>query len=593
MAERNRLSGFAQANELLKKRFAGDAKIILDECLDRRALTKEAVMKALNKAYYLHRLQDFASKNGLNQIASFSVREHRKMLRSFAEADVRVLEGSPTRLYDLLSTRLEQEAVSRKGKSRVGLGKIESHVGFASRDTILANFDFIKVIKPCFMMSPLNVSQYLDISLSFDLVIFDEASQIFVEDALPSIVRGKQVIIAGDSKQLPPCDFFKAGDITRDDEESYLEEEMKIGPSLLDVASSYLSDSFISLSWHYRSQDESLISFANDYMEYGLITFPSSYHNPNHGIRYHFVPYHEDTCYDEGKSGSHTNIGEAEKIVNILYSEMCHPERKDFSLGVVAFSNAQALKIEEMWEDYKSDPSRRPIIEAYEVRHANEPIVFCNLDTMQGDERDTMLVSTCYGKGKDGRFLLSYLGRIRLESGKKRINVAITRARKQMVVVTSLEEDALNRLIASSLSMEENISGAKMLSAFLSYARSGGQKRLNAPLGFKSTTRFTEALCRLLDQNDIPYVCDVGDSDCKVNIAIPCSFDHSSYCLGIIIDDPRRPDFDSPREYARLTEQILRDRYGWKIYRVFPYGFFLDYESASRILLEKIEKERR
>ena len=540
---------------------------------------------ALNKIYYSELLNN--RKENIPTLSNFKTDSHLQLMSQFADSDLKIIASGGSRLFDKLSLELKDYSLALP-KSNGKLVKIVGKTGHAFKDTIVDNWDYIKVIKPCFMMSPLNVSQYIDISLKFDLVIFDEASQIFTEDALASIVRGKQIIIAGDSKQLPPCDFFKAGDITQDDEENYLEEESKLSNSLLDAADAVLSDASISLAWHYRSHDESLIAFANEYMEYGLITFPSARKDPSNGIRYHFIDYAKDKCYDAGKKGTHTNLGEAEKIVELLYEEMQDPNRGEFSLGVVAFSNAQATKIKDMWEEFKNQPDKRDFIKDWEDRHEKEPIVFCNLDTMQGDERDTMIISTCYGKDKDEKFNITYLGRIRLASGKKRINVAITRSRRQMIVVTSLDEQLLYKTISNSGALEEHKEGACMLLDFLRYAESFVNK--NNSISSNPTNAFVTSICEVLDEAGIKYKTEIGASECKINVGIIDSNDVDKYALGIIVDDPRRSDFDSPREYARLTSQVLSKKYGWKLYRLFPLSWFFDHENEKANLLRAIEK---
>ena len=546
---------------------------------------EKVLSSALNKIYYSELLSKRREK--IPTISGFKTDSHLQLMSQFSDTDLKIIASGGSRLFDKLSLDLRDYSLALP-KANGKLVKIVGKTGHAFKDTIVDNWDYVKVIKPCFMMSPLNVSQYIDISLKFDLVIFDEASQIFTEDALASIVRGKQIIIAGDSKQLPPCDFFKAGDITQDDEENYLEEENKLSNSLLDAADAVLSDASISLAWHYRSHDESLIAFANEHMEYGLITFPSARKDPSNGIRYHFIEYHKDTCYDAGKKGAHTNQGEAEKIVNLLYEEMQDPDRGEFSLGVVAFSNAQALKIKDMWEDFKNQPDKKDFIKDWEDRHEKEPIVFCNLDTMQGDERDTMLISTCYGPDKDGKFYISYLGRIRLASGKKRINVAITRSRRQMIVVTSLDYQLLYKTISNSSALEEHKEGAEMLLKFLDYAASFVNK--NDSISSNPTNSFVTSICEVLDEAGIKYKTEIGASECKINVGIIDKNDEDKYALGIIVDDPRRPDFDSAREYARLTSQVLEKKYGWNLFRLFPISWFFDHENEKAALLRIIEK---
>ena len=584
----DRLENYHLFVELLKERLPIDRNKYLDELINKGIKTSEELNGVLNKAFYIDILKKYINTYPFKYIHTFDKKQHEALIDNYAKNDVKMLSTGGMRLYELLSKNLAIKGTSLSGSS-TKLKQIPNKTGYAFRDTIKENFEYIRYIKPCFMMSPLNVSQYIDISLKFDLVIFDEASQIFTEDALASIVRGNQVIIAGDSKQLPPCDFFKAGDITQDDEETYIEEENKISNSLLDAADTILgTDLSKQLLWHYRSSDECLIDFANKHMEYNLITFPSAYKDPNNGIRYHQIPYHPSTCYDAGKSGSHTNKGEARKILDIIYEEMNNPERNHFSIGVVAFSNAQALLIEEMWNEYKNLPDKKPLIDEWERNHQKEEIVFCNLDTMQGDERDTMIISTCYSKDKNEKFYLSYLGRIRLESGKKRINVAITRSRHQMIVVTTLDQATLDNALSNTIAPEEHKEGAIMLKEFLKYAEAYAAS--NDLPSTPTSNEFVKSVCDVLDEYGIKYQTEIGASKCKINIGIFDKYDDKKYALGIIIDDPRREDFDSPREYARLTGQVLSKKYGWKLYRIYPISWFYNYKNEKIKLLEVIGK---
>ena len=562
---------------------------VLEELIEEKSRDFGWAAKRLYKTYYENVISIFIEDNNLETLRDFTRSAHENLLQKYRDAEMQLFSSGARRLYETLKSKLKAAANSVQGEISEEFPKLQSRARYSIKRTILENWEYIKRIKPCFMMSPLNVSQYIDIGVAFDLVIFDEASQIFTEDALASIVRGKQIIIAGDSKQLPPCDFFRAGDSSLDDEDSYYEEDSNSEYSLLTSADEALPETSVSLMWHYRSNDESLIHFANKEMEYNLITFPSAIHNPDDGVRYVRIPYKKDGCYGAGKGGSHTNPAEADEIVKLIYNEMCHPRRSTFSIGVVAFSNAQAFEIEARWEKYKQDPSRRPIIDKWEREHEYEPLIFCNLDTVQGDERDTTIISVCYSQDANGKFILPYLGRIRLESGKKRINVAVTRARHRMIVVAMLEESTLSSAINLSSASDENKAGAKMLLHFLEYARKCGDNERHNEVGEKENS-IAKSICDVLDKNNIAYDCEVGMSECKINIAIRDRHVEGDYCLGIIIDDPGRVDFDSVREYSRLTQQVLTGKYGWRIYRIYPAAWIKDYNNEKTMLLENVRR---
>ncbi len=559
---------------------------VLDELIDSNESDFETANARLFRSYYQQIVKEFIDTNHLDCIRDFSRAEHEKLMESYAEADKRMLNTGAKRLYETLNMYLRRAASGKANGAKGEYPKLQSKTNYSIKQTILENWEYIKHIRPCFMMSPLNVSQYIDVSLQFDLVIFDEASQIFTEDALASIVRGKQIIIAGDSKQLPPCDFFRAGENMQDDDEQYFEEEANIENSLLASADKALGDASISLAWHYRSCDEALIAFSNKEMEYNLISFPSAKRNPNDGIDYVPVQYTPSTCYVAGKNGAHINSGEADRIVELIYEEMTHPERKAFSIGVVAFSNAQAYEIESRWEVFKQRADKKAAIEQWEKMHEEEPLIFCNLDTVQGDERDITIISICYSPDSHGKFTLPYLGRIRLLSGMKRINVAVTRAKHRMIVVSTLKSSELNMAMKTSSAPSENKAGAQMLCNFLEYAQMF--TRVQKVVSGETYNPFVTDICRVLDEIGVAYDTEIGRSECKINIGIRKANEDGCYALGIIVDDPRRTDFDSVREYTRLTEQVLTQKYGWNIYRIYPTAWINDYEREKQNLIDVV-----
>ena len=587
VSQKDRLANWRKLYLAIEEIKNNGLKPLLDELISSKETDVEVAKNRLYKTFYAKLVTDFIQENNFQFICDFDRDSYAQLINGYSESDKRVLSTSAKRLYEKLKKYLDDVAKSKKAKSTNGYPKLQSKPHYSIKRTIKENWEYVKRIKPCFMMSPLNVSQYVDIDVKFDLVIFDEASQIFTEDALTAISRGKQVIICGDSKQLPPCDFFRAGDVSLDDDEQYYDDEQSKDCSLLVSASNALNDKSIGLNWHYRSCDESLIAFSNEHMDYNLITFPSAVKNINDGIRFVEVPYAPSTCYEAGKNGAHINSGEADKIVNLIYEEMIHPERKFYSIGVVAFSNAQAFEIENRWEIFKQNPDVKDDIEAWEKLHDNEPLIFCNLDTVQGDERDTTILSICYSPDFSGRFALNYLGRIRLLSGKKRINVAITRAKHQMIVVSTLDISLLKATILSSSACEDNKAGAEMLCKFLEYAKSLSNKR--EMVFAKSNDPFVSSVCEVLDELGVLYETEIGRSDCKINIGVRDGKTLNNFALGIIIDNPSRPDFDSVREYTRLTNQILSEKYGWKLYRIFPACWAFDYEREKKLLIDAIK----
>ena len=290
-------------------------------------------------------------------------------------------------------------------------------------------------------------------SAPFDLIVFDEASQIPVWDAIGVIARGKQLIVVGDPKQMPPTNFFQkqdsedADDETEDiaDLESILDECIAAG-----VHSAYLN-------WHYRSRHESLIAFSNHYY-YGdrLFTFPAATSSDRLGVRFEFVP---DGVYD--RRSSRTNRREAEAVVKYVFDRLEHSHKKR-SVGIVTFSQAQKDLIEDLLEEERI---RHPKLEPYFSDRNPEPLFVKNLENVQGDERDVILFSIGYAPDASGRFAMNF-GPLNRQGGERRLNVAITRAKEQVVVFSSIHANQIDLARTGAV-------GAAHLKFFLDYAEKG------------------------------------------------------------------------------------------------------------------------
>ena len=288
--------------------------------------------------------------------------------------------------------------------------------------------NLITALRPCFMMSPLSVSVFLEAqSYNFDLVIFDEASQVHTEDAIGAIMRGKQTIIVGDTKQLPPTSFFSASlndeDYDIDSDETVESEDAGAFESVLDEAVAVLPER--SLRWHYRSRDEHLIAFSNvKVYNSQLITFPSSIESaPDTGVEYIYV---KDGVYDRG--GKKNNIIEAKKVADLVFEHFRkYPNR---SLGVVTFSEAQQNAVDAAIRQRRLQDSR---FDKFFIEDKEEPFFIKNLENVQGDERDTIIFSIGYAKDSRDIMYMNF-GPLSREGGYRRLNVAITRAKYSWLV---------------------------------------------------------------------------------------------------------------------------------------------------------------
>ena len=308
-------------------------------------------------------------------------------------------------------------------------------------------------LKPCLLMSPISVAQYLDAAHPpFDLVIFDEASQLPTWDAIGAIARGREAIIVGDPKQLPPTNFF-----SRSDEEEVGDND------LVEDLESILDDCiaarlpWLQLRWHYRSRHESLIAFSNsNYYDNRLLTFPAPQTDAL-GVGWRSVP---DGVYDKGKS--RTNRAEAEAIVAEILRRLRDPALSGWSIGVVTFSVPQQTLVEDLL-----DEARRafPDIEAFFSPDTVEPVFVKNLENVQGDERDVILFSICYGPDTSGRVSMNF-GPLNRDGGERRLNVAITRARREVMVFSTLRPEHIDLA-------RTRARGVADLKLFLDYAERG------------------------------------------------------------------------------------------------------------------------
>ncbi|NIA11480.1 MAG: DUF559 domain-containing protein, partial [Nitrospiraceae bacterium] len=395
-------------------------------------------------------------------------------------------------------------------------------------------------LRPCFMMSPLTVSQYIDPeSIHFDVIIFDEASQIMSEDAVVCLARANQAIIMGDNQQLPPTSFFM-----RDSEDDEEDDDIEDLDSFLKEVGTKLRSK--SLEWHYRSKSEDLIAFSNrNFYHNRLITFPDPEVDRN-GLKFIYV---EDGIYDRGYSRK--NKKEAEQVVEIYKKERRSDPSK--SIGIVAFSMSQENAIREALEiaHINVDDSKDPSEEGLFVK---------NLETVQGDERDIIILSIGYGKDSEGKFSYNF-GPLNRTEGYKRLNVAITRSRFKTIVVSSI--------------LPENLDGDKINSESVKYLKNYLDYAKNKHLvGFTSTpedlyfdSSFEEAVYDSLVKEGFNVSTQIGCSGYRIDLAIKHPENQGRYILGIECDGAQYHSSRYARDRDKIRQNIL-EGLGWNIHRI-------------------------
>jgi very-short-patch-repair endonuclease len=430
-------------------------------------------------------------------------------------------------------------------------------------------------LKPCVLMSPLSVAQYLEPSHpAFDVVIFDEASQIPVWDAVGAIARGTQLIVVGDPKQLPPTNFFNiTDDPDAEGGDSDLQQDLE---SILDeLLSNGLRHK--RLQWHYRSRHESLIAFSNrHYYENELLTFPSP-EMAHGGVRFKHVP---DARYDKGKS--RTNPVEARALVEELVRRLRQTDGPPRSYGVVTFSQAQQHLVEDLLD---KERRKYPEIEVHfndEPPVDSEPVFVKNLENVQGDERDVIMFSICYGPDETGRISMNF-GPLNRDGGERRLNVAITRAKHEVLVFSSLrgEQIDLTRTRAR---------GVCDLKYFLDYAERGPKALAAATTASADTeadSEFERMVADRIHAAGYEVHHQVGCSGYRINIGVIDPRCPGRYLLGVECDGATYHRAATARDRDKLRQMIL-EGLGWKLYRIWSTDWWHDAEAETGKLVSHL-----
>ncbi|VVP81086.1 hypothetical protein PS914_02199 [Pseudomonas fluorescens] len=439
------------------------------------------------------------------------------------------------------------------------------------RQLALEMGDAMSKLAPCMLMSPLSIAQFLPADQAqFDLVIFDEASQIAPWDASGSIARGKQVVIAGDPRQMPPTNFFNRAanaddDDTAEDMESILDECLGAG-----IASH-------SLSWHYRSRHESLIAFSNQrYYDSQLITFPAAQTRAS-AVEWRRV----NGLYAKGK-GRHNQV-EAEAIVTETVRRLTDPAfvASGHSIGIITLNSDQQKLISDLLDSARQ---QYPQIEPFFQDNLAEPVVVKNLETVQGDERDVIMLGVGYGPTEPGAQVMSMnFGPLNKEGGWRRLNVAITRARREMLVFSSFDTSMidLNRT---------NARAVRDLKHFLEFAQRGpralGEAIQGSVGGYDSP--FEEAVAQGLRQKGWQVVPQIGVSRFRIDLGIVHPDRPGDYLAGVECDGATYHSAATARDRDKVRSAILQGL-GWKLVRLWSTEWWVDKAGALQRLHEALD----
>ncbi|WP_290391433.1 DUF4011 domain-containing protein [Paramuribaculum intestinale] len=471
-------------------------------------------------------------------------------------------------LYARLAAGIPRMTDNTPGSSEIGL--LNRNISNGGRGQSLRDlFDQLPTLMPrlcpCMLMSPMSVAQYIDLSADkFDLVIFDEASQMPTSEAVGAIARGNALIVVGDPKQMPPTSYFantvEAEDAGIDDMESILED-----CRTLDMPS-------LQLSWHYRSRHESLIAFSNnEYYDGSLITFPSV---DDRATKVHYVPV--TGCYDKG--GSRSNRAEAEAIVSEIVRRIEDEALRRYSIGVIAFNVMQQGLIEDLLQErFDRDRSLQELASSMP-----EPIFVKNLENVQGDERDVILFSIGYGPDREGRISMNF-GPLNNAGGERRLNVAVSRARHEMYIFSTLKSSDIDL-------RRSKARGVEGLKHFLQYAETQALPSTILTSAGHQRTLIARQIADELRKRGYAVATDVGRSRFRIDVAV-CNPDSPGvYDLGILLDGEAYRDTHTTRD-REIVQPAVLTALDWKIMRVWSVDWFNNRERVIDRIIEKINTQ--
>lgn len=501
---------------------------------------------------------------GDKRLAAFHGKQYDDMILQYQETIQKYQNLTVQELAARLSARVP--APGSAGASSSELGILKKAIRNNGRMMSLRRlFDQIPTLLrrlcPCMLMSPISVAQYIDPSFpKFDVVIFDEASQLPTSEAVGTIARGENVVIVGDPKQLPPTNFFSAN---RMDEENSEREDSE---SLLDdcLAVSMPQES---LKWHYRSRHESLIAYSNmKYYDNKLYTFPSPSDLASEVKMVHLEGY-----YDKGKTKQ--NKAEARAIVTELIRRLTDENLRHDSLGVVTFSSPQQNLIDDMlFEEFQKHPELEEL-----DRNSREPIFVKNLENVQGDERDVILFSVGYGPDADGKVSMNF-GPLNRDGGWRRLNVAISRARKSMVVYSVLRPEQIDL----SRTRAEGVAGLK---GFLEFAERGRNALAQKADSARKEDFLIQDIARAIETLGYEAKCNIGCSQFKMDIGVVNPQNKDTYLLGILLDGENCRQAATARDRFVLQPGVLQGL-GWNVIRLWT----LDWLDDPARILSQIQK---
>ncbi len=530
------------------------------------------------ESIYLSAIYDLLSREIINEkpeLAQFFGAEHNAIRKQFKIYDNKLKKLQRQKIAARVAKRGYGQTIAGVASGKVAsyteMGLIKKEITKKTRHVpirqlIKRSGQSLSELKPCFMMGPHSVAQYLAPGeLKFDLVVMDEASQIKPEDALGTIARGQQLVVVGDPKQLPPTSFFDKA-VESDDEDATAIEQSE---SILDVSMPMFNAR--RLRWHYRSRHESLIAFSNQqFYDSNLVVFPSPASNSDEfGIKL--------TQVKHGRFVNQHNIEEAKVIAEAVRMHVINRSKE--SIGVVAMSANQREQIERCVEELAKEDKQFENALTKNAQ-ADEPLFLKNLENVQGDERDVIFISCTYGSIEAGAATMPQrFGPINSGAGGRRLNVLFTRSKKRMHVFSSMTS---KHIVAQSSSSP----GVHALKRFLEFAETGQLQQLQHT-GKQPDSDFEIAVMDALKLHGFNCIPQVGVAGYFIDLAVQDPGQPGRYLMGIECDGATYHSAKSARDRDRLRQSVL-ESLGWKISRIWSTDWFKNPQAQLQPILEEL-----
>lgn len=545
----NKLPALHALEEELKR--SGLAPLLTE--LERRRVDVDTAVTIFEHAW-LSSILDEINRTDV-QVGAFDGTQQQRAVEDYRAADRQHVETTAQRVRRLCAERaVNAQNDHREQAELVRYQAALKRKHMSIRELFGAAPDVLTTLKPCWVMSPLVVSQVLPADRPyFDVVVFDEASQIEPADAIPAILRGRSVVVAGDDRQLPPTSFFASNNPATDGDHAD-DGVLAVGAdfeSILDALNAFMPMRM--LLWHYRSQDERLIAFSNaHFYDRSLTTFPGV--TEDDCLRHIHVPF------AAGQIGS--EVSSSPEVNTVVDQILDHAEhRPTESLGVIAMGIKHADRIDEVLRTRLQD---RPDLAGFFDESRDEKFFVKNLERVQGDERDAIILTIGYGKNADGRLLYRF-GPLNNQGGERRLNVAVTRAKRRLTLVSSFE--------SRDMDPEKGAEGVRLLRQYLQYAESRGANLGEAALEKPELNPFEIDVRDSLEKAGIPIVAQWGCSGYLIDYVAKHPTQPGRLVLAIECDGAAYHSSPSARDRDRLRQDHL-ERLGWTFHRIWSTDWF-------------------